>query len=43
MEQFAAQGTHTAAIVGVIAVGVLLVSTMVRLSYAWKETIAKKK
>lgn len=38
MEQFAAQGTHTGAIAGVMAVGVLLVSTIVRLSYTWKET-----
>lgn len=37
MEQFAAQGTYTAAIVGVMAVGVLLVSTIVRLIYTWKE------
>lgn len=37
MEAFAAQGSHTAAIAGLIAVGVLLVSTIVRLSYSWKE------
>ena len=37
MEQFAARGTYTAAIVGVMAVGVLLVSTIVRLIYTWKE------
>lgn len=37
MEQFAAQGAHTGAIAGVMAVGVLLVSTIVRLSYTWRE------
>lgn len=37
MEQFAAQGTYTAAIAGVMAVGVLLVSTIVRLIYTWRE------
>lgn len=38
MEQFAAQGTYTGAIAGVMAVGVLLVSTIVRLIYTWKES-----
>ena len=38
MEQFAAEGTHTAAIAGVMAVGVLLVSTLVRLNCTWKES-----
>lgn len=37
MEQFAAQGLHTAAIAGVIAAGVLQVTTIVRLCYTWKE------
>lgn len=37
MERFAAEGTRTGAIAGVMAVGVLLVSTIVRLSYTWKE------
>ena len=43
MEQFAAQGMHTAAIAGVIAVGVLLVTTIVRLCYTWKEMYPAKK
>lgn len=38
MEQFAAEGTYTGAIAGVMAVGVLLVSTIVRLMYTWKES-----
>ena len=38
MERFAAQGMHTAAIAGVIAVGVLLVTTIVRTCYTWKDT-----
>lgn len=42
MERFAAQGMHTAAIAGVIAVGVLLVTTTVRLCYSWKETYPAK-
>lgn len=37
MEQFAAQGINTAAIAGVMAVGVLLVSTFVRFCYTWRE------
>ena len=40
MERFAAQGMHTAAIAGVIAVGVLLVTTIVRLCYTWKESFS---
>ena len=43
MEQFAAQGMHTAAIAGVIAVGVLLVTTIVRLCYSWREAYPAKK
>ena len=43
MEQFAAQGMHTAAIAGVIAVGVLLVTTIVRLCYSWREAHPAKK
>lgn len=41
MEMFATQGIHTAAITGVMAVGVLLVSTFVRLCYTWKEIYHK--
>lgn len=37
MEQFAAQGMRTGAITGVIAVGVLLVSSIVRFIYIWKQ------
>ena len=43
MERFAAQGMHTAAIAGVMAVGVLLVTTIVRLGYTWKEIYPSKK
>lgn len=43
MERFAAQGMHTAAIAGVMAVGVLLVTTIVRLCYTWKEVFPTKK
>lgn len=42
MESFAAQGMHTAAIAGVLAVGVLLVSTVVRFCYTWQELYAHK-
>lgn len=42
MERFAAEGTRTGAIAGVMAVGVLLVSTIVRLSYSWKENMHHK-
>lgn len=37
MERFAAQGTRTAAIAGVMAVGVLMISTFVRFCYTLKE------
>jgi len=37
MEQFAAQGMHTGAITGIIAVGVLLVSSIVRFFYVWRQ------
>ena len=36
MEQFASQGMYTAAIAGIMAVGILLVSTMVRVYHNWK-------
>ncbi len=36
MGMFANQGTHTAAIAGIMAVGILLVSTSVRLYNVWK-------
>jgi len=36
MDQFASQGMHTAAIAGVLAVGILLVSTSVRLFTTWR-------
>lgn len=39
MDAFAEQGMHTAAIAGVIAVGILLVSTVVRLFTTWKHKI----
>jgi len=35
MNQFASQGMHTAAIAGIMAVGILLVSTSVRLMTTW--------
>ena len=35
-EQFAVQGLHTAAIAGIIAVGILLASTTVRMYYTWR-------
>ena len=34
-EQFATQGLHTAAIAGIIAVGILLASTSVRMYLTW--------
>lgn len=37
MEAFAARGTRTGAIAGVMAVGILLVSTFVRFCYTWRE------
>ena len=43
MERFAQQGMHTAAIAGVIAVGVLLVTTIVRLGYTWKELYPQRR
>lgn len=36
MEEFASQGMYTAAIAGIMAVGILLVSTSVRLYHVWK-------
>lgn len=36
MEMFAQQGMYTAAIAGVMAVGILLVSTLVRMHVTWK-------
>lgn len=36
MERFASQGMFTAAIAGIMAVGILLVSTSVRLYHVWK-------
>ena len=36
MEQFASQGIYTAAIAGIMAVGILLVSTWVRVYHNWK-------
>ena len=36
MAQFGSQGMHTAAIAGVLAVGILLVSTLVRLITTWR-------
>lgn len=41
MEMFAHQGMYTAAIAGVMAVGILLVSTTVRLVNVWKVTHKK--
>ncbi|MBE7001986.1 MAG: threonine/serine exporter family protein [Ruminococcaceae bacterium] len=42
MGRFADKGTETIAIAGVIAVGILMVSTMVRLWYEWRGHKAKK-
>ncbi len=36
MERFASQGMYTAAIAGIMAIGILLVSTSVRLYHVWK-------
>ena len=36
MDAFASQGMHTAAIAGVIAVGILVVSTVFRMQTQWK-------
>ena len=43
MEMFAQQGMYTAAIAGVMAVGILLVSTTVRLVNVWRGTHKKQK
>ena len=37
MDQFASQGMHTAAIAGIMAVGILLISTSFRLYSIWKK------
>ena len=37
MDDFASKGMHTAAIAGVIAVGILLVSTVFRMQAQWKQ------
>lgn len=42
-EQFATQGLHTAAIAGIIAVGILLASTVVRMYLTWRGQKPKKK
>lgn len=42
MEQFAAKGMQTAAIAGILAVGILLISTFVRFCYTWQEMHLKK-
>ena len=36
MEKFASQGMYTAAIAGIMAIGILLVSTTVRIYHVWK-------
>ena len=36
MEAFASQGMYTAAIAGIMAIGILMVSTTVRLYHVWK-------
>ena len=36
MDRFASQGIYTAAIAGIMAVGILLVSTLVRVYHQWK-------
>lgn len=36
MEHFTSQGMHTAAVAGIIAVGILLISTIVRLYTVWR-------
>ena len=36
MEAFAAQGMYTAAIAGITAIGILMVSTSVRLYHVWQ-------
>ena len=42
MKKFASQGGHTAAIAGVIAVGVLLISTAFRMLSIWKQNRLKR-
>ena len=42
MSRFAAKGTHTIAIAGVLAVGVLTVSTLVRLHSSWLQNRADR-
>ena len=42
MERFASQGMHTAAIAGIMAVGILLVSTSFRVWTVWKIRRLKK-
>ena len=42
MDRFASQGMHTAAIAGVIAVGILLVSTAVRMYFLWRRNRTSK-
>ena len=42
MELFASQGMHTAAIAGIMAVGILLVSTSFRVWTVWKIRKLKK-
>lgn len=37
MQMFATQGMHTAAIAGVMAVGILLISSCFRMYYTWKQ------
>ena len=43
MELFASKGMHTAAIAGIIAVGILLVSTLFRVYSVWKNTSRQQK
>lgn len=42
MEQFATHGMYTAAIAGIMAVGILLVSTIVRVYHIWTEKLHHK-
>lgn len=42
-ERFASQGMHTAAIAGILAVGILLVSTTVRLCTVWRNRKKQEK
>lgn len=41
MERFASQGMYTAAIAGIMAIGILLVSTSVRIYHVWKQNHKK--